>query len=99
MYDVTNEQSFKNLKGWLEKLREYSDPNIKIALVANKKDLVEGPDPRNIRSNKILFKELIEENEKDDQGSQPMLVTKKTNKIKPNFRIEAFQYEGGSKDQ
>ena len=40
MYDVTNLQSFLNLREWLEKIREYSDPTIKIALVANKADLV-----------------------------------------------------------
>lgn len=41
VYDVTNLQSFLNLPGWLEKIRAYSDDNVKIALVANKKDLVE----------------------------------------------------------
>lgn len=39
IYDVTNLQSFLNLPSWLEKIREYSDDNVKICLVANKKDL------------------------------------------------------------
>jgi len=30
-----------NLKEWLSKIREYSDENIKIALIANKNDLTE----------------------------------------------------------
>jgi GTPase SAR1 family protein len=38
---VTNLQSFLNLREWLEKIREYSDSHIKIALVANKADLVD----------------------------------------------------------
>ena len=41
VYDITNYESFENLKFWLEKLREYSDRHIVIALVANKCDLVE----------------------------------------------------------
>ena len=41
VYDVTNLQSFQNLGEWLQKIREYSDEHIKIALVGNKKDLVE----------------------------------------------------------
>jgi len=28
VYDVTNLQSFLNLKEWLEKIREYSDENV-----------------------------------------------------------------------
>jgi len=39
VYDVTNLNSFMSLKGWLDKIREYSDDNVVIALVANKKDL------------------------------------------------------------
>jgi GTPase SAR1 family protein len=42
VYDVTNLESFENLEPWLEKIREYSDANVKIALVGNKKDLVDG---------------------------------------------------------
>lgn len=42
VYDVTNLQSFLNLREWLEKIREYSDEHVRIALVANKKDLIEG---------------------------------------------------------
>jgi len=41
IYDVTNLESFKNLSQWLDKVREYSDENVKIALIGNKKDLVD----------------------------------------------------------
>ena len=41
IYDITNYNTFKSLKEWVQKIREYSDPNVVIVLVANKKDLVE----------------------------------------------------------
>jgi small GTP-binding protein len=44
VYDVSNIQSFLNLKDWLNKIREFSDPNVVIALVANKSDLVDEDD-------------------------------------------------------
>ena len=44
IYDITDEQSFKNLAQWLQKIREYSDENVVIALVGNKKDLIEERD-------------------------------------------------------
>jgi len=44
VYDVTDLQSFINLKDWLQKIREFSDPNVVIILVANKIDMVEEDD-------------------------------------------------------
>ncbi len=41
IYDITNLQSFENCADWLKKIREYSDTDVKIALVGNKLDLVE----------------------------------------------------------
>ena len=41
---MTNIQSFINLRDWLHKIREFSDPNVVIALVANKADLVDEDD-------------------------------------------------------
>jgi GTPase SAR1 family protein len=35
------------LKDWLQKVREFSDPNVVIVLVANKVDMVEEDDKRN----------------------------------------------------
>ena len=44
VYDVTDYQSFINLKDWLQKIREFSDRNVVIFLVANKADLVDDDD-------------------------------------------------------
>lgn len=41
---MTNIQSFINLKDWLTKIREFSDNDVIIALVANKSDLVDEED-------------------------------------------------------
>lgn len=48
--------------GWLERIREYSDENVKIALVANKKDLANGQSAENAG----LFQEVIRESEGDE---------------------------------
>lgn len=47
VYDVTNIQSFINLQDWLLKIREFSDPDVIIALVGNKADLVDEDDRQN----------------------------------------------------
>jgi small GTP-binding protein len=44
VYDVTNIQSFLNLQDWLHKIREFSDPDVVVALVGNKADLVDDDD-------------------------------------------------------
>ena len=41
MYDVTNFSSFANCREWLQKVREYCDEYVQIALIANKFDLVQ----------------------------------------------------------
>ena len=41
VYDITNQRSFYNLKHWLEMIKEYSDRDVVVALVGNKRDLVE----------------------------------------------------------
>ncbi len=40
VYDVTNKESFQNLGYWLKELREQADPNLVIALVGNKVDVL-----------------------------------------------------------
>lgn len=40
VYDITKEESFYNLNYWLDNLREYADPHIVIALIANKCDIM-----------------------------------------------------------
>lgn len=52
-----------NLPGWLEKIREYSDENVKIALVANKKDLCKGSE------NVGLFHDVIKDTEGDENDN------------------------------
>ena len=39
VYDVTKEQSFQNVKRWMEELRDNAEPDIAIMLVGNKVDL------------------------------------------------------------
>ena len=43
VYDVTNEESFKGAKFWVEELRRCGKPNVVIILVGNKYDLLEDP--------------------------------------------------------
>lgn len=38
VYDITNEESFKNVKRWIEDARELSDDNVTCIVVGNKKD-------------------------------------------------------------
>ena len=45
VYDITNLSSFINLKLWLDKIREYSDENVKIALIGNKTCVLKVPQP------------------------------------------------------
>ena len=54
-----------NLKEWLQKIREYSDDNVKIALIANKKDLVEDYSA----SMKKMFAQYIEDNFENSKDS------------------------------
>ena len=58
VYDVTSLSSFKSLGEWLAKVREYSDEHVKIALVGNKKDLVE-------RKTNTSFAKVINDGEDD----------------------------------
>jgi GTPase SAR1 family protein len=90
IYDVTNLESFKNLAQWLEKIREYSDEHVKIALIGNKKDLVE---PRDYSE---TFKDVIMDTEGND--SKVESTDKYQAKGKPTWRMESLQYEGGGKD-
>jgi len=41
VYDVTNEQSFKNIEFWLKEVGKYASPNVYKILIANKCDLIE----------------------------------------------------------
>lgn len=39
VYDMSNRQTYEDVKRWLKELREYTDPNIVIMLIGNKSDL------------------------------------------------------------
>eukprot|EP00002_Diphylleia_rotans_P032120 TRINITY_DN6719_c0_g2_i1.p1 TRINITY_DN6719_c0_g2~~TRINITY_DN6719_c0_g2_i1.p1 ORF type:complete len:244 (+),score=47.87 TRINITY_DN6719_c0_g2_i1:66-797(+) len=41
VFDVTSEQSFEKLKGWVSELRQNTEDNLVIAIAANKTDMVE----------------------------------------------------------
>ena len=41
VFDITNKESFHDLDYWLEQVRQHVDPSCVIALMANKKDLVD----------------------------------------------------------
>ena len=40
VYDITNKESFNHLGYWLKELKEHTDPNIVIALIGNKVDVL-----------------------------------------------------------
>lgn len=40
VYDITNYQSFKNVRYWLESLQNLAELDIKVMLVGNKLDIV-----------------------------------------------------------
>jgi GTPase SAR1 family protein len=42
MYDITKRESFESLKKWIKTIRDNSDPDIIIYLVANKTDVCSG---------------------------------------------------------
>ena len=41
IYDITNDDSFKNLDNWLSQIEEYANKNVLKILIGNKKDLEE----------------------------------------------------------
>ena len=76
---MTNIQSFINLRDWLHNIREFSDKNVVIALVANKSDLVEdddkmkgygrfaGRDSASLESKN--YSNLVQDTEEDNENS------------------------------
>ena len=40
VYDVTNADTFKNCRYWLDNIKTYADENVVIALVGNKADIL-----------------------------------------------------------
>lgn len=42
IYDISDRKTFESLPVWLERIREFSDNNVQIALVGNKLDKING---------------------------------------------------------
>ena len=89
VYDITDSSTFSSLREWLRRIREFCDANVKIALVANKHDLVDRIDYSSIR--KAIYENDEEHQEsnrtsrvtrKDDSGWRLALPTKTSNKDK-----------------
>ena len=92
IYDITNLASFTNLKLWLDKIREYSDSHVKIALIGNKSDLDQNKD---INSFVNIFGKCYNEEDKDNMGYS--LDSSIPNPSKPI--IDIIYYEGGDKEK
>ncbi|KAI0713680.1 ras-domain-containing protein [Earliella scabrosa] len=41
VYDVTDEETFKNVKGWMQEIERYASEDVKKLIIGNKSDLVE----------------------------------------------------------
>lgn len=97
VYDVTNIQSFINLRDWLHKIREFSDANVIIALVANKADLVEDDDKMknygrfasrdgssSVNSNNN-YSNLVQDTEEDNENSHDRRSRRDQQRNNSNF--------------
>lgn len=51
VYDITKEVSFKNVKKWMDEVKDHAEPEIVIMLVGNKLDLVQqDPSQRKVKT-------------------------------------------------
>ena len=55
MYDITDRTSFESLNTWLERIQDYSDSNVQIALVGNKLDKIESTSMTVSTAKKTIF--------------------------------------------
>lgn len=46
VYDITNYDSFRNIKKWMKEIKDYSETNVLLVLIGNKSDL---KDQREVR--------------------------------------------------
>ena len=87
VYDITNKQSFSELRYWVEQLREKAGPNVVIAIAANKGDLfqeeeVETKDGLNYAEEiGAIFKQT---SAKEDMGIEDMFMNIAL-KVAPNL--------------
>jgi GTPase SAR1 family protein len=66
VYDITDYSTFLSLKHWIRQIREFCDEHVKIALVANKFDLVDRIDYSGISK-------AIYENDEEQQESNKVV--------------------------
>ena len=59
VFDVTNNESFKNTKRWINELRKHADKNIIIVLVGNKIDLLKLDDIFYVEAETFAEKESV----------------------------------------
>ena len=51
VYDITKEQTFKNIEKWISEVKEHAEPDIVLMLVGNKLDIVQrDPSERQVSS-------------------------------------------------
>ena len=53
VFDITNRETYDNVKTWINSLSEHADPNISKVLVGNKIDLADGRKVTKIEAQKL----------------------------------------------
>jgi len=72
VYDITKAASLEKAKAWVKELQRQANPNIVIALVGNKLDLVEGADGETPAETPVETPaEATEETAADDDDTPP----------------------------
>ena len=92
VYSVTSQKSFKNLEIWLNDIKVNSNPDIKIFLIGNKKDLEEKREVP-IDSAKKFFKDhglytFMESSAKTGFNAQKMFIEAAHVLLEENIRLE-----------
>jgi Ras-related protein Rab-1A len=94
VYDITDKESFLNVRNWLEEVHKYASDNVKILLVGNKCDL-QNHRQVSIQEGKELANRLnipfIEASAKDSTNVQQLFInlakTLKEDKLKKEYII------------
>jgi len=72
VYDITKSASLEKAKAWVKELQRQANPNIVIALVGNKLDLVSGArEPKAPAAEETAQEEAPEESEEQDEDATP----------------------------
>lgn len=107
VYDVTNIQSFINLRDWLHKIREFSDAHVVIGLVANKADLVEDDDKMkgygrfahrgdNSADSNQNYSNLVQDTEEDNENSHDRRSRRDQQRNQGNYQSTGAAPHGSS---